>query len=63
MKQKTITKNLPLIYRYPRTGVSLLTAAGLLIFFSRPIYDIFFHKEEIDLEELLRNHKSRFGKS
>ncbi|CAH2098864.1 unnamed protein product [Euphydryas editha] len=40
------------IYRYPRTFQITFTALGLGIFFSKPIYDIFFReREEPDLSE------------
>ncbi|KAH9642427.1 hypothetical protein HF086_007559 [Spodoptera exigua] len=40
------------IYRYPKTFQITFTALGLGIFFSKPIYDIFFRpREPIDLTE------------
>lgn len=40
------------IYRYPRTFQITFTALGVGIFFSKPIYDIFFReRDEIDLSE------------
>lgn len=48
------------IYRYPRVFVTVTTTTALCIFFSRPIYDIFFRKDIPDYKELLKHHKSRF---
>lgn len=33
-------------HRYPMIYISACTTVGLLIFFSRPIYDAFFRKQE-----------------
>lgn len=57
-----VAKDRGLIYKYPRTFVITASTAALLIFFSKPIYDIFINKEVIDIEEIRRTHKSRFSK-
>lgn len=62
-QQRVIAKNRGFIYRYPRLFVTVTTSAALLTLFSKPIYDIFFSDQVIDLEELRRTHKSKFGKN
>lgn len=49
-------------YRYPRLFVSLVTIGGLSVFFSKPLYDLFLNDQTFDIEELKREHKSRFTK-
>lgn len=62
-QRKLLFKDRPLIYKYPRTFVTVATTASLLAFFSKPIYDLFTaDASQIDVEELKRSHKSRFGK-
>lgn len=63
-KRKALLKDRGLIYRYPRLCVWTLTIAGVLTFFSKPIYDLMFQDniERLDLKELRRNFKSRFDK-
>lgn len=63
MKQRAVPKNRGLIYRYPRLFVGGITAVAVLTLFSKPIYDIFFHDEVMDVEELYRTRKSKFGKN
>lgn len=63
MRPGKLTKDQSFIYRYPRATFYCLTTSVLLIFFSRPIYDLFFFDTStIDLEKLKREHKSRFAK-
>lgn len=49
-------------FRYPRAFVSLVSAGCLMVFFSKPIYDIFLNDETYDIEQLKREHKPRFGR-
>lgn len=49
-------------YRYPRLFVGLLSSTAILIFFSKPLYDIFLSEQTFDLEQLRREHKPRFSK-
>lgn len=35
-------KNLSVVYRYPRASFAVICTSSLLIFFSKPIYDLFF---------------------
>ncbi|KAJ8919990.1 hypothetical protein NQ315_006520 [Exocentrus adspersus] len=49
--------------KYPRLFMTVTTTAALMIFFSKPIYDVFFNPEVLDKEKLLREHKSRFSKN
>lgn len=44
-RQTFIVPKRSLIQKYPKTTVWLGTVIGLSIFFSRPIYDIFFRTE------------------
>lgn len=37
-------KDLSLPHRYPRTFVSVFTGLALLVFFSRPLYDLFIYE-------------------
>lgn len=58
MDRKVPIKQKSWIYRYPRTFVSLSTAAALLVLFSKPIYDIFISTEPLpDLNELLKERE------
>lgn len=45
------------IQRYPRLAVSLMVTTGLLIFYSRPIYDIFIRDQSERQVIDLRNYK------
>lgn len=48
------------IERNPRLFIGVTTTAALLVFFSRPIYDIFISKNRPDIQEL-KKQKPRFG--
>lgn len=57
-------KKVTWIHRNPRLFVGLSTVGGLLVFFSKPIYDIFISNAPLpDLNEELKNHRSRFKKN
>lgn len=46
----------------PRLFIAVASSCGLLIFFSKPLYDIFLNKQTFDIEKLKREHKPRFSK-
>lgn len=60
MKPAQIPRRNSWIYRYPRVFVGVSTTTALLIFFSRPIYDIFFNPYQPTLEDIQREHRSKF---
>lgn len=59
-KTKAVRK--PFRVRNPRAFVITWTSAALLVFFSKPLYDLFFSNEQFDIEELRKQHKPRFAK-
>lgn len=42
LQRKKLLKEQSWVHRNPRAFISIATAGGLLILFSRPIYDMFF---------------------
>lgn len=54
----------PNSFRFRRPGlfVSLVTSSALLVFFSKPLYDLFFNDQTFDIEQLKKEHKSRLHK-
>lgn len=60
MKSNQIVKNKSWVYRHPKLFVVTTTTAALLVFFSKPIYDIFISTDRPSLEQLQREHVSRF---
>lgn len=46
-------------FRNPKLFVSLATCGTLIIFFSKPLYDLFLNDQTFDLEQLKKEHKSR----
>lgn len=53
-------KRKPVVIKNPRMFITIASSAALLIFFSKPIYDIFFNTEKFDIEQLKREHSSKF---
>lgn len=49
-------------HRYPGLFVSLVSISGLVVFFSKPLYDLFLNDQTFDIEQLKREHKSRFSR-
>nr|CAI5842376.1 unnamed protein product [Callosobruchus analis] len=58
MNQPRGKRNRGLIYKYPRTFVIVTTTAAVLTLFSRPIYDVFFRKDQIDYHKVLEDYKA-----
>lgn len=64
-KRRQVLKDTRLVYKYPRTISSIVVTATMLVYFSKPIYDLFFSKREFpDISEavppkLLRSQRSR----
>lgn len=54
----------PNSFRFRRPGlfVSLVTSSVLVIFFSKPLYDLFLNDQTFDIEQLKREHKPRLNK-
>lgn len=61
MKRRILAKDRGFIHKYPYTVVGVGTFVFLSIFFSRPLYDIFFTRPT-DFEQVCREHKSRLKK-
>lgn len=62
INERIRAKDRSFIYRYPRLFVGTSTTLALLVFFSKPIYDLIFSEPQ-DLNELIRTHKSRLSKN
>lgn len=49
-------------FRHPKLFVGLLSGGALFVLFSKPLYDIFLNDVTFDIEQLKKEHKSRFAR-